>query len=89
MHERFCVESVHGGLSQFSLYWHDTLNASQFVQSIVQNGGDLSRLTGSPPAITLNYCASIHDFDVPKQKQLMHLLKTGQPKQTGSVCQYL
>ena len=31
--------SVRGGLSQFSLYWRDTLNASKFVQSIVQNGG--------------------------------------------------
>ena len=38
MHEHFCVESVRGGLSQCSPYWHDTLNASQFVQSIVQSG---------------------------------------------------
>ena len=38
MHERFCVESVHSGFSQCSLYWPDMLNASQFVQSIVQNG---------------------------------------------------
>ena len=41
MHERFCVESVRGGLSQCSPYWRDTLNASQFVQSIVQNGSKI------------------------------------------------
>ena len=38
MHASFCSDSVRGGLYRCSTYWRDTLNASQFVQSIVQDG---------------------------------------------------
>lgn len=38
MYESFCVDSVRGGLSKCSTYWRNTLNASPFVQSIVQDG---------------------------------------------------
>jgi hypothetical protein len=38
VHASFCSDSVRGGLYRCSTYWRDTLNASQFVQSIVQDG---------------------------------------------------
>ena len=38
MHASFCSDSVRGGLYKCSTYWRDTLNASQFVQSVVQDG---------------------------------------------------
>ncbi len=37
MHVSFCSDSVRGGLYRCSTYWRDTLNASHFVQSIVQD----------------------------------------------------
>ena len=36
--DNFCLDSVRGGLSQCATYWRDTLHASQFVQSIVEDG---------------------------------------------------
>ena len=38
VHASFCSDSVRGGLYKCSTYWRDILNASQFVQSIVQDG---------------------------------------------------
>ena len=38
VHASFCSDSVRGRLYRCSTYWRDTLNASQFVQSIVQDG---------------------------------------------------
>ena len=38
MHESSCLDSVRGGLSRCATYWCNTLHASQFVQSIVEDG---------------------------------------------------
>ena len=38
VHENSRIYSVRGGISKCSAYWSNVLSASQFVQSIVEDG---------------------------------------------------